>query len=82
MDRGSGSAKVRGAKKPDRSSVGRVGDAAASGRKPGRPPQHSGRKLIVGIRIRTRTGVLWRDVPERYGSTSTPSSRRGPTPVA
>ncbi|MFE7398074.1 transposase [Streptomyces sp. NPDC057557] len=45
-------------------------------------PQNSGRKLIDGIRIRTHTGTLWRDVPERYGSTSTPSSRRGPTPVA
>ncbi|MFG2631090.1 transposase [Streptomyces sp. NPDC048473] len=37
------------------------------GRKPGRPPQHSKRKLINGIRFRTRTGVPRRDVPERYG---------------
>ncbi|WP_436995170.1 transposase [Streptomyces sp. enrichment culture] len=26
------------------------------------------RRLIDGIRWRTRTGAPWRDVPERYGS--------------
>ncbi|MFF4770757.1 transposase [Streptomyces sp. NPDC001255] len=36
------------------------------GRKPGRPAIHSKRKLIDGIRFRTRTGVPWRDLPERY----------------
>ncbi|MGW1940132.1 transposase [Streptomyces goshikiensis] len=38
------------------------------GRKPGRPPRWSRRQLIDGIRFRTRTGVPWRDVPERYGA--------------
>jgi transposase len=33
----------------------------------GRPPVHSKRQLIDGIRWRTRAGVPWRDVPERYG---------------
>jgi transposase len=28
---------------------------------------HSKRQLIDGIRWRTRAGVPWRDVPERYG---------------
>ncbi|WP_443056554.1 IS5 family transposase [Streptomyces sp. MUM 178J] len=37
------------------------------GRKPGRPPIWTRRQLIDGIRFRTRTGVPWRDVPERYG---------------
>ncbi|WP_435849284.1 IS5 family transposase [Streptomyces lavendulocolor] len=37
------------------------------GIKPGRPPVHSKRQLINGIRFRTRTGIPWRDVPERYG---------------
>ncbi len=37
------------------------------GKKPGRPPTWSKRQLINGIRFRTRTGVPWRDVPERYG---------------
>ncbi|MFB7554142.1 IS5 family transposase [Streptomyces sp. NPDC056154] len=37
------------------------------GMKPGRPPRWSRRQLIDGIRFRTRTGVPWRDVPERYG---------------
>jgi transposase len=37
------------------------------GKKPGRPPKHSKRQLIDGIRFRTRTGVPWRDLPERYG---------------
>ncbi|QIK04845.1 transposase [Streptomyces sp. ID38640] len=36
-------------------------------RKPGRPPIWTGRQLIDGIRFCTRTGVPWRDVPERYG---------------
>lgn len=37
------------------------------GKKPGRPPIWTRRQLIDGIRFRTRTGVPWRDVPERYG---------------
>ncbi|WP_425587207.1 IS5 family transposase, partial [Streptomyces sedi] len=37
------------------------------GKKLGRPPTWSRRQLIDGIRFRTRTGVPWRDVPERYG---------------
>ncbi|WP_245654330.1 transposase [Streptomyces violens] len=37
------------------------------GEKPGRPPTWMKRQLIGGIRFRTRTGVPWRDVPERYG---------------
>ena len=37
------------------------------GIKSGRPPTHSKRQLIDGIRWRTRAGVPWRDVPERYG---------------
>ncbi|MER6300030.1 IS5 family transposase [Kitasatospora sp. NPDC001539] len=37
------------------------------GIKPGRPPVHTKRQLINGIRFRTRTGVPWRDLPERYG---------------
>ncbi|WP_165396339.1 IS5 family transposase [Streptomyces sp. F001] len=37
------------------------------GKKPGRPPVHTKRQLIDGIRWRTRAGAPWRDVPERYG---------------
>lgn len=37
------------------------------GIKPGRPPVHTKRQLINGIRFRTRTGIPWRDLPERYG---------------
>ncbi|MFI9161092.1 IS5 family transposase [Kitasatospora aureofaciens] len=37
------------------------------GIKPGRPPVHTKRRLINGIRFRTRTGIPWRDLPERYG---------------
>jgi transposase len=33
----------------------------------GRPPQHAKRQLINGIRFRVRTGVQWRDLPDRYG---------------
>jgi transposase len=33
----------------------------------GRPPKWTKRQLINGIRWRTRAGVPWRDVPERYG---------------
>ncbi|MFK4548129.1 transposase [Streptomyces tendae] len=38
-----------------------------AGKKPGRPPAHTKRRLINGIRWRTRAGAPWRDVPERYG---------------
>jgi transposase len=37
------------------------------GKKPGRPRKWTRRQLIDGIRWRTRAGVPWRDVPERYG---------------
>ncbi|MFY4722799.1 IS5 family transposase [Streptomyces sp. LaBMicrA B280] len=37
------------------------------GKKPGRPSLWTRRQLVDGIRFRTRTGVPWRDVPERYG---------------
>lgn len=37
------------------------------GKKSGRPPRHSKRQLIDGIRYRVRTGVPWRDLPARYG---------------
>ncbi|MFG2415509.1 MULTISPECIES: transposase [Streptomyces] len=37
------------------------------GRKPGRPPTWTRRRLIDGIRFRTRTGVPWRDVIEGNG---------------
>ncbi|QRP42637.1 IS5 family transposase [Amycolatopsis sp. FDAARGOS 1241] len=33
----------------------------------GRPPKHSKRQLIDGIRFRVRTGIQWRDLPARYG---------------
>ncbi|MFF4484759.1 IS5 family transposase [Streptomyces sp. NPDC001520] len=38
-----------------------------AGKKSGRPPVHTKRQLIDGIRWRTRAGAPWRDVPERYG---------------
>ncbi|MFJ7913178.1 IS5 family transposase [Kitasatospora sp. NPDC096204] len=38
-----------------------------TGIKAGRPPVHTKRQLINGIRFRTRTGIPWRDLPERYG---------------
>ncbi len=38
-----------------------------TGKKPGRPPVHTKRRLINGICWRTRAGAPWRDVPERYG---------------
>lgn len=37
------------------------------GKKAGRPPKHTKRQLINGVRFRARTGVQWRDLPERYG---------------
>ncbi|WP_373412825.1 IS5 family transposase [Streptomyces sp. NRRL B-24572] len=37
------------------------------GIKPGRPPIHTRRQLIDGIRFRVRTGIPWRDLPSRYG---------------
>ena len=37
------------------------------GKRPGRPAMHSKRRLIDGIRWRTRAGVPWRDVPPFYG---------------
>ncbi|MER5185663.1 IS5 family transposase [Streptomyces sp. NPDC002896] len=44
-----------------------VGTGVAQGEKSGRRPIWTRRQLIDGIRFRTRTGVPWRDVPERYG---------------
>ncbi|KAK1177832.1 IS5 family transposase [Streptomyces sp. NBS 14/10] len=38
-----------------------------AGKKSGRPPVHTKRQLIDGIRRRARAGAPWRDVPERYG---------------
>lgn len=38
------------------------------GKKPGRPPRHTRRQLINGIRWRIRAGTPWRDVPPDYGS--------------
>ncbi|MGY5135652.1 IS5 family transposase [Streptomyces nigrescens] len=40
-------------------------------KKPGRPPKWTTRQLIDGIRCRTRAGVPWRDVPERYSAWQT-----------
>ena len=38
-----------------------------AGKRPGRPPKHSRRRLIDAIRWRARTGAPWRDVPPEYG---------------
>ena len=38
-----------------------------AGKRPGRPPKHSRRRLIDAIRWRTRTGAPWRDVLPEYG---------------
>ncbi|WP_433237791.1 IS5 family transposase [Streptosporangium sp. CA-135522] len=37
------------------------------GIRPGRPAVHIKRRLINGIRFRTRTGIPWWDLPGRYG---------------
>nr|WP_236573929.1 transposase [Streptomyces sp. GS7] len=37
------------------------------GKGPGRPPKHTKRRLIDGIRWRTRTGVPWQNVQPYYG---------------
>ncbi|TQE32693.1 transposase, partial [Streptomyces ipomoeae] len=44
----------------------KLGSLLPVGKKPGRPPVHTKRQLIDGIRWRTRAGTPWRDVPERY----------------
>ncbi|MFE3215188.1 transposase [Streptomyces antimycoticus] len=44
-----------------------------AGKKSGRPPVHTKRQLIDGIRWRARAGAPWRDVPERYGPWGTVS---------
>ncbi|MES9608117.1 MULTISPECIES: transposase [Actinomadura] len=36
-------------------------------RRSGRPSKWTKRQLIDGIRLRVRTGVPWRDVPDCYG---------------
>lgn len=51
----------------DGCAVGPAGAAVAEGEEGRRPPTWAKRQLIDGIRFRTRTGVPWRDVPERYG---------------
>jgi len=38
-----------------------------TGKKPGRPCKWERRRLIDGIRWRTRAGAPWRDVPPEYG---------------
>jgi len=38
-----------------------------TGTKSGRPPKRTKRRLIDGIRWRTRVGAPWRDVPACYG---------------
>ena len=45
----------------------RLAPLLPKGKKSGRPPKWSKRRLIDGIRWRTRTGAPWRDVPARYG---------------
>ncbi|MEV4612448.1 transposase [Kitasatospora sp. NPDC049258] len=37
------------------------------GSKAGRPPVHTERQLINGIRFGVRMGIRWRDLPERHG---------------
>ncbi|WP_183107292.1 transposase [Streptomyces sp. 1114.5] len=41
------------------------------GKKPRRPPVRSKRRLINGIRRRTRTGAPWRDDPAHHGEWET-----------
>ncbi|MFE7778760.1 transposase [Streptomyces sp. NPDC057445] len=36
-------------------------------RSPAGPPRWARRQLIDGNRFRVRTGIPWRDVPEKYG---------------
>jgi transposase len=38
-----------------------------TGKKPGRPCKWERRRLIDGVRWRTRAGAPWRDVPPEYG---------------
>jgi transposase len=45
----------------------RLAPLLPTGIKSGRLPTWSKRRLIDGIRWRTRTGAPWRDVPARYG---------------
>ncbi|MGW7045172.1 IS5 family transposase [Streptomyces avermitilis] len=47
------------------------------GTKSGRPPVHTKRQLIDGIRFRTRTGIPWRDLPERYGQLQARADAKG-----
>ena len=51
----------------------RLAPLLPTGIKSGRPPTWSKRRLIDGIRWRTRTGAPWRDVPARYGPWQTGS---------
>jgi transposase len=45
--------------------VGCVELLLPKGKKPGRPPRWTRRQLIDGIRFRVRTGIPWRDMPEK-----------------
>lgn len=58
---------TRGSGRSDRRTVGSAGIAAAGGHQTRLAPVHTKRQLIDGIRFRTRTGIPWRDLPERYG---------------
>ncbi|MFI6734881.1 transposase [Nonomuraea sp. NPDC050451] len=58
---------ARGTWRSGGSTVGRLELLLPRGKKPGRPSIWTRRKLIDGIRWRTRAGTPWRDVPERYG---------------
>ncbi|MFG2291468.1 transposase [Streptomyces sp. NPDC048595] len=58
---------------------------SSKGGKPGQPPIWTRRQLIDGIRFRVRTGILWWDMPDKYGpwvgcttcSTTVVENRRG-----
>lgn len=67
VDQGRRMISPRDSRRSDRGSVGGVGTLLPKGIKAGRPPVHSKRQLINGIRFRTRTGIPWRDLPARYG---------------
>ncbi|WP_344445382.1 transposase [Kitasatospora nipponensis] len=45
------------------------------GKTPGWPPPGTRRQWMDGIRWRTRTGVAWRDLPERHGPAPPSPSR-------
>lgn len=51
-------------------SAGPAGGVVAAGHQAGPSPVWTRRELMDGVRWRTRAGAPWRDVPERYGSSS------------